>query len=128
MRLYRILLIGLVCQSGCAQRTPDVISDISGEWLISSTAGGQTPITVYCTLVQNGFDVSGSCIPEMANAAASELEGSVTLTSASWGYDVVFNGEPGRVEFLATTVSNDALRGTLSLSGTEAPFSAVKRD
>lgn len=99
---------------------------ISGDWIISSSVGGQTPITVYCSLQQNGSVLSGSCTPEMANPEPSELRGILGLARATWGYDVVFNGNPGRVDFTATTVSADELAGTLSLSGAVAPFTAAR--
>lgn len=102
------------------------LPDISGDWVIASSVGGGTPITVYCTLEQNGAVLGGNCTPEMANAEASTLSGSVGLRLAVWGYDVVFNGNPGRVDFRATRLEADVLEGTLSLSGTMAPFVASR--
>lgn len=102
------------------------LPDISGDWVIASSVGGGTAITVYCTLEQNGAVLGGNCTPEMANAEASTLSGSVGLRLAVWGYDVVFNGNPGRVDFRATRLEADVLEGTLSLSGTMAPFVASR--
>lgn len=103
------------------------LPDIAGDWVIASSVGGRTPITVYCTLEQDGAVLGGSCTPEMANAEASPLRGSIGLKLALWGYDVVFNGNPGRVDFRATSLATDRLEGTLSLSGTVAPFTASRR-
>ena len=122
----RLLLVSC-CFVQAAFAADDVIPDISGEWVVNSSVGGETPITVHCTLEQNEFDLTGTCTPEMENAETSALTGSVTSTSASWGYDVVFNSEPGRVDFLATSLMANRLSGTLSLSGTEAPFTAERR-
>lgn len=102
------------------------LPDISGDWVIASSVGGGTAITVYCTLEQNGAVLGGNCTPEMANAEASTLSGSIGLRLAVWGYDVVFNGNPGRVDFRATRLEADVLEGTLSLSGTMAPFVASR--
>ena len=103
------------------------VVDISGNWRISSRVGADGPqITVHCTLEQDGADLSGSCTPEMENAQPSALSGSVIPDRAEWGYDVVFNGNPGRVDFVATSLEADALAGTLTLSGMDAPFTAVK--
>lgn len=121
----KVLLL-LLCCSLPAGAADSILPDIGGTWVISSSVGGQIPITVHCTLVQSGSALTGSCTPEMENPEASELMGGVDGTSASWGYDVVFNGNPGRVDFTATSVAGDALAGTLSLSGTEAPFTAVR--
>lgn len=103
------------------------VLDLSGTWRISSRVGTDGPqITVHCTLEQDGAELSGSCTPEMENAQPSALSGSVIPDRAEWGYDVVFNGNPGRVDFVATSLAADALAGTLNLSGMEAPFTAVK--
>ena len=110
------------CQQAAAQ-TPD----ISGPWVIHSSVGGATPITVRCELVQAETKLTGSCTPEMENPQPSELTGEITVSSAHLGYDVVFNGNAGRVDFTATSLSPTALAGTLSLSGTEAPFTAERK-
>ncbi|HHX82569.1 MAG TPA: nuclear transport factor 2 family protein [Pseudomonadaceae bacterium] len=103
------------------------LPDIAGDWIIASSVGGATPVTVYCTLEQDAAVLGGSCTPEMANAEASTLRGSIGLKLAVWGYDVVFNGNPGRVDFRATTLEADKLEGSLSLSGMVAPFTAQRR-
>lgn len=103
------------------------LPDIGGAWKISSRVGSDGPaITVHCTLEQERSRLSGSCTPEMANPEASALTGSLTTSTARWGYDVVFNGNPGRVDFVATELSANRLAGTLSLSGTQAPFTAER--
>ncbi|HTQ99448.1 MAG TPA: nuclear transport factor 2 family protein [Candidatus Acidoferrum sp.] len=99
------------------------VADISGKWVIHSSVGGKTPITVRCELKQTKSKLAGSCTPEMANPQPSELNGNVTTSTARWGYDVVFNGKPGRVDFTATTLT-PTLAGNLSLSGMMAPFTA----
>lgn len=108
------------------ERAGIALPAIAGDWVIASSVGGRTPITVYCTLEQEGAVLSGSCTPEMENAEPSALRGSVGLKLATWGYGVVFNGAPGRVDFRATTLQADLLEGTLSLSGTVAPFTAQR--
>lgn len=103
------------------------LPDIGGDWKISSRVGSDGPaITVHCTLEQERSRLSGTCTPEMANPEASALDGSLTTSTARWGYDVVFNGNPGRVDFVASELAADRLAGTLSLSGTQAPFTAER--
>ncbi len=103
------------------------LPDIAGNWLIHSQVGADGPmIQVHCTLVQNRSALTGTCTPEMANPEASALKGSLTTSTARWGYDVVFNGNPGRVDFIATSLAADALSGTLSLSGMQAAFTAER--
>ena len=119
------IVLGLAIGTAAGQEV--ALPDIGGNWRISSSVGADGPkITVHCTLMQDGAELSGSCTPEMENPDASALTGSLTASSARWGYDVVFNGNAGRVDFVATSVTVDALSGTLNLSGTEAPFTAVR--
>ncbi len=100
---------------------------LSGDWVISSSVGGKTPITVYCTLVQQRSNLTGTCTPEMAKPTPSALTGDVSAWRARWGYNVVFNGKPGRVDFTASKMTETTLEGSLSLSGTVAPFTATKK-
>jgi uncharacterized protein (TIGR02246 family) len=102
------------------------VPDIAGKWLIHSSVGGRTPISVHCELVQTKSVLSGSCTPEMANPEPSALNGNVTSSTARWGYGVVFNGNAGHVDFVATALSATALEGKLSLSGTVASFTAER--
>jgi len=103
------------------------LPDIAGNWLIHSQVGADGPkIQVHCTLLQDHSVLSGSCTPEMANPEASELKGGLTTSTARWGYDVVFNGNAGRVDFVATSLAADALAGTLMLSGMQAVFTAER--
>lgn len=101
--------------------------DISGDWTINSSVGGEIPIVVYCTIAQQGQALSGTCTPEMENPESSQLAGMVDGTSANWAYSVVFNGNPGTVEFQAQKISDSTMEGTLILSGTPAPFTAVRQ-
>ena len=123
MKKSSLLLMTILAPGVVAQQP-----DLSGEWVINSSVGGATPITVYCSLQQTGSELSGTCTPEMENAEASDLEGEVTAGSAAWGYDVFFNGNPGRVDFMASEVSATELSGTLSLSGIEAVFTASREE
>jgi len=119
--------IALVCVlfiAGCAR--VDTV-DLSGNWTISSSVGGQIAITVYCSLSQQGQSLSGTCTPEMENPQSSTLTGTTDGATASWGYAVVFNGNPGTVEFQATSLDRSIMAGTLILSGTPSPFTAVKQ-
>ena len=102
------------------------VPDIAGKWVIHSSVGGKTPITVRCEIQQTKSKLAGSCTPEMANPQPSMLTGNVTTSSARWGYDVVFNGKPGHIDFVATSLA-PTLAGNLSLSGTVAPFTAEKQ-
>ncbi len=100
--------------------------DLSGAWTISSSVG-TTPITVNCTLVQMGQALSGSCAPATGTAGPTPFTGMVTGTRASWGYDVVFRGQPAHVGYEADITSATAMTGVLKLAGKPSPFTAAKK-
>ena len=120
-------VIGDIPGSSNEEKAGMTLPKISGDWVISSSVGGKTPITVNCTLVQTRSNLSGTCTPVMAKPEASALTGNVNPWRARWGYNVVFNGKPGRVDFTANKMTETTLEGTLSLSGTEAPFTAMRK-
>jgi hypothetical protein len=123
--MYRLLalVIGLGALASCATLPPN----LTGDWEIESSVGGTIPITVNCSLVQTGNALSGTCTPVMENPESAEIIGSVAGSTASWGYDVVFNGNPGTVEFTAESISNSEIAGELMLSGSPAPFTASRK-
>ena len=102
-------------------------ADIEGDWRIEASLG-ETPIIVNCTLIQSGDELSGTCTPVMADAEAAELSGIVAESTASWEYDVVFNGNPGHVAFEGEVESDVKMSGTLNLSGTPVQFTAIKQE
>lgn len=125
MRQWIVTVIMAMTLAGCVSFSS---VDLTGDWTISSSVGGEIPITVYCTLVQTGRALSGTCTPEMENPESSDLIGAISGSSAEWGYDVFFNNAPGTVHFDADAISQSDMSGTLNLSGTEAPFTAIRSD
>ena len=99
--------------------------DLSGAWTVSSSVG-TTPITVACTLVQTGEVLTGSCTPAGGEPGPA-FTGAVKGAHATWGYSVVFRGQPGTVGFEADASSDAAMAGTLKLNGRPSPFTAVKK-
>jgi hypothetical protein len=99
-------------------------ADFSGQWSISSKVG-DNPVSITCTLVQRGDALTGTCKP--AQFDPSETTGTVTGSRATWGYDVVFNGNKNHVEYEATLEANGTLSGTLHLGPTPTPFTAVRQ-
>jgi hypothetical protein len=101
-------------------------ADISGAWKVDSSVGA-TPIVVNCTLLQKGKDLTGACAPATGDAGPTALTGTVEGTSAQWGYDVTFRGQPAHVGFKAEIKSDTSMTGTLELSGRPSPFTATKQ-
>lgn len=98
-------------------------ADFGGEWKIQATIGGN-PSEIRCTLAQNGDTLSGTCKPGQFDPSA--VTGTVSGTSATWGYDVVFNGNRNHVEYEAVLGADGKLAGTLHLGPMPVPFTAVR--
>lgn len=124
MKKIRLTLPVLLCLLSMGATA----ADLSGDWEIASSVGGEIPITVNCSIEQNGGELTGTCTPVMDNAEAAELTGTYDDASAEWGYEVVFNGNPGTVNFSADEISDTVMSGELNLSGTTAPFTAAKKE
>lgn len=101
-------------------------ADFSGTWRIDNLFNGASAI-ITCTLVQSGNALSGSCKPEIPGIAASDLAGTVDGSNAKWGYDVVFNGNPARVDYVAELAADGTLKGDLLRNGSPSPITARKQ-
>jgi len=100
-------------------------ADFSGTWKIDNVFNGATSV-ITCTLVQAANALSGSCRPEIPGMAASDLRGTVDGSSAKWGYDLVFNGNPARVDYVVELAADGTLKGDLLRNGSPSPITAVK--
>jgi hypothetical protein len=98
-------------------------ADFSGTWNISSKVG-DNPVSIQCILVQRGDALTGTCKPAQFDPSATT--GTVKGAKATWGYDVVFNGNQNHVEYEATLKADGTLSGTLHLGPMPTPFTAVK--
>jgi hypothetical protein len=121
MTVMRLAIAGLL---GALVAETASAADFSGTWSISSKVG-DNPISVQCTLVQTGDALTGTCQPQGFEPSA--LAGTVSGSSAKWGYDVVFNGNQSHVEYEAMLGVDGKLAGTLHLGPMPTPFTAVKR-
>jgi hypothetical protein len=99
-------------------------ADFSGTWNISSKVG-DNPVSIQCTLVQRDNALTGTCKPAQFDPSATT--GTVSGATATWGYEVVFNGNKNHVEYEATLGADGTLSGTLHLGPTPTPFTAVKQ-
>jgi hypothetical protein len=100
-------------------------ADFSGNWQLENTFNGKVSV-VNCTLVQKGEALTGSCKPDVAGMAASNLTGTVTGSNAKWGYDLVFNDKPARVDFEVTLAKDGSLDGKLLRNGSSSPITGKR--
>jgi hypothetical protein len=98
-------------------------ADFSGTWNISSKVG-DNPVSIQCILVQHDDALTGTCKP--AQFDPSTTTGTVSGTKATWGYDVVFNGNRNHVEYEATLGADGTLSGTLHIGPMPTAFTAVR--
>ena len=101
-------------------------ADFSGTWRLDNLFNGASAI-ITCTLVQQGNALTGSCKPEIPGIAGSELKGTVDGSSAKWGYDVVFNGNAARVDYVAELAADGTLKGNVLRNGSPSPITGVKQ-
>ena len=101
-------------------------ADFSGTWRIDNLFNGASAI-ITCTLVQAGNALTGRCKPEIPGIAPSGLTGTVDGSSAKWGYDVVFNGNKARVDYVAELAPDGTLKGNVLRNGSPSPITAVKQ-
>jgi hypothetical protein len=101
-------------------------ADFAGTWKLDNLFNGATS-TITCTLVQADNKLTGSCRPEIPGIAASDLIGTVDGSSAKWGYDVVFNGNAARVDYVVELGADGTLKGDLLRNGSPSPITGTKR-
>jgi hypothetical protein len=101
-------------------------ADFSGTWKIDNLFNGSSAI-ITCALVQTGNALSGSCKPEIPGIPGTDLSGTVDGSSAKWGYDVVFNGNPARIDYVAELAADGTLKGSVLRNGSPSPITAVKQ-
>ena len=101
-------------------------ADFSGTWRIDNLFNGSSAI-ITCTLVQAGNALTGSCKPEIPGIAPTDLTGTVDGSSAKWGYDVVFNGNKARVDYVAELAADGTLKGNVLRNGSPSPITAKKQ-
>jgi hypothetical protein len=98
-------------------------ADFAGTWKLENTFNGKVSV-VHCTLVQAADALTGSCKPD--GMEATKLTGTVKGSNAKWGYDLVFNGKPARVDFEATLAADGSLTGNLLRNGSGSPIKGVR--
>jgi len=101
-------------------------ADFSGTWKLDNTFSGKVS-SIHCTLVQSGDALSGSCKPDIEGMQASKLTGMVKGSQAKWGYDLVFNGKPARVDYAVTLAADGSLAGDLLRNGSASPIKGVRQ-
>jgi hypothetical protein len=99
--------------------------DFSGTWRIENVFNGASAV-ITCALAQADNKLSGTCRPEIPGIEPSTLTGTVDGASAKWGYDVVFNGNAARVDYVAELAADGTLKGNVLRNGSPSPLTGTK--
>ncbi|HXC59883.1 MAG TPA: hypothetical protein VN645_11240 [Steroidobacteraceae bacterium] len=99
-------------------------ADFSGTWKLDNTFNGKVS-SIHCTLIQSGDALTGTCKPDIAGMEASKISGTVKGSTAKWGYDLVFNGKPARVDYEVTLATEGSLSGNLLRNGSGSPITGT---
>jgi hypothetical protein len=101
-------------------------ADFSGSWKLDNTFNGQVS-AIHCTLLQAGDALTGSCQPDLPGMEAAKLTGTVKGSQAKWGYDLVFNGKPARVDYEVTLAADGSVSGKLLRNGSDSPIKGARQ-
>lgn len=101
-------------------------ADFSGTWKLDNEFNGRVS-AVFCTLVQEKDELTGSCRPDIEGMEASKLKGTVKGSTAKWGYDLVFNGQPARVDYEVALAPDGSLSGKLLRNGSDSPIKGTRQ-
>ena len=101
-------------------------ADFSGTWKLENDFNGKVS-NIYCTLVQAGDTLAGSCKPDIAGMEASKLVGTAKGSTAKWGYDVTFRGKPARVDYEVALESDGSIAGNLLRNGSPSPIKGQRK-
>ena len=120
--------MGLVHLVAVVALAPAVASatDFSGTWKLDNTFNGKVS-TIFCTLVQAGDTLAGSCRPDIAGMDASKLIGAAKGSSAKWGYDLTFKGKPARVDYEVALAPDGSLSGNVLRNGSPSPIKGQRK-
>jgi len=101
-------------------------ADFSGTWKLDNSFNGKVS-SIHCTLVQSGDALTGSCKPDIPGMEASKLSGAVKGSNAKWGYDLVFNGKPARVDYEVTLAPDGSVAGNLLRNNSASPIAGARQ-
>jgi len=124
--MKRIHIVAVAAFAPALAAVAAAATDLSGTWKLDNTFNGKVS-AIYCTFVQSGNALSGSCRPDVPGMEASPLTGTVNGSSAKWGYDLVFNGKPARVDYEATLAADGSMAGNLLRNGSGSPIKGARQ-
>lgn len=89
-------------------------ADVAGNWKIEGDIGGM-PVSITCQLAAQDAKLSGVC----RNDEVGDLPvtGETTADSASWTYNVNFQGQQFTVSYNGKLTSPTQLKGDIAVGG-----------
>lgn len=123
MKFIPLVVMAALAPALAAAAAP---ADFAGTWKLENTFNGSVSV-IHCTLAQTGNALTGTCKPDLPGMEASKLTGTVNESQAKWGYDLVFNGNPARVDFQVTLAADGVMSGSLLRNGSASPIKGMRQ-
>ncbi|HEY7389621.1 MAG TPA: hypothetical protein VH640_13990 [Bryobacteraceae bacterium] len=118
--MRRLILATLIAGAVCA-----AAGDVSGNWKVTGSIG-QFAVNLVCSFHDAGGKLTGSCKGE--DIGEVQLTGEEDGKTVKWSYNVNFQGMPLTVNYAGTLDSATAMKGQISVMGTESgSFAATKQ-
>ena len=94
--------------------TTHAAADVTGEWKVEGDIGGM-PVAILCKLDEKDHKLTGMC----SNAEVGDLPltGETTADSASWTYNVNYQGQQFTVSYNGKLSSPTAMKGDIAVGG-----------
>lgn len=106
-----LLLASLVALTAAM---PAVAADVAGDWKIDGSIG-QMPVSIVCTLKEADNKLTGVCRNQ--EVGDLPLTGETSGDTATWTYDVSYQGQQFTVSYNGTLKSATDMDGSISVAG-----------
>ena len=98
---------------------------VAGNWKVTGSIG-QFDVDLVCTFRDTGGKLTGSC--KGGDIGELQVTGEEDGKTAKWSYSVTFQGMPLTVNYTGTLDSPTAMKGQITVMGTQSgSFMATKQ-
>lgn len=93
---------------------PAAAADVTGDWKIDGSIG-QMPVAIVCTLNEADHKLTGVC--KNQEVGELQLTGETTGDTATWSYNVNYQGQQFAVSYTGTVQAGTDMQGSISVGG-----------
>ena len=98
-------------------------ANLAGSWDVDGAVYGN-PVKYTCAFEQDGETLTGKAHMDDKDYAVT---GSTKDQTATWQFDVEYNGSPLTIVFSGALSSETAIKGKIAVAGVEGEFTAAKK-